>query len=129
MDPEVQEVPIASDTPDVQEVPVVSDVVVVDDDDAAQHKDGPSASHEDPLEALEKSVENASENIASFASSIKNFTYEDQDSIYTQLCVTANSSWNYCAGGMRVVIPRADSLCRILLPPTFLHVLVGPFHM
>lgn len=97
MDPEIQEVPVASAAAD-------PDVVVIDSsaEEAAATAAGASAAatdvdmdapkaaqnalpekRDDPLEDMEKALENACETLASFAANVMNFTYESQDLIFS----------------------------------------------
>lgn len=74
--------------PEVQEIPIIPDVVVLDSDDPVPTKDPvPAPRRDDPLENLEKALENACGTITSFAASLINFSYESQDLLYTKACV------------------------------------------
>lgn len=73
--------------PEVQEVPVAPEVVVLDSDEPGSNKEAPMPRQDDPLENLEKALENACSTITSFAASVMNFSYENQDLLYTKACV------------------------------------------
>lgn len=74
MDPEVQEVPVTSD-PTLRMENEVVEVV----SDAMQPNE--------PLEDLEKALENACETLAALASNVMDFTYDSQEVLFSKVCV------------------------------------------
>lgn len=83
MDPEIQEVPVRSGASEQPEVVVVDSSAGEEPITAAKPALKPNtAQRDDPLEHMEKALENACETLANFTEHVMNFTYESQDLIF-----------------------------------------------
>lgn len=67
---------------DVQEVPIDTDDVVVVEPTTVPN---PSAPRDEPLEQLEKALENACESLASLATNVIDFSYDSQGLLFTKV--------------------------------------------